>query len=71
MASDTLEAARSRYMVAYDAYQHASKRVAQKLATGLIPSAEEVEVEGKAIEQLAVARRDFLDAMARFAPPRS
>jgi hypothetical protein len=70
MAPDNLKAARSRYMIAYDAYQHVSKRVAQKLASGLTPSAEEVEEEGKAIEQLAVARRHLLEAMASVAPAR-
>ena len=70
MAQDAFEAARSRYTAAYEAYQQASKRVAQKLASGLVPSAEEVDYEAKATEQLAAARRELLNVMTRLTPPR-
>ena len=69
MTPDALEAARSRYSAAYEAYEQAGKCVADKLARGLIPSAEDIGAEAKAIEQLAVARREFLDAMTFLAPP--
>jgi hypothetical protein len=64
MAPDKLEAVRSRYMAAYDAYVHAAKRVADKLAAGLFPSEWEVEAEAKASERLAAARRELQDAIA-------
>jgi hypothetical protein len=70
MAPDALEAARSRYAEAYEAYQQASRRVAEKLANGLIPTGTEIESEGKAAQQLAVARRGLLDAMAKLTPAR-
>jgi hypothetical protein len=62
-APDSLEAAQSRYAAAYEAYQQASKRVAEKLASGQIPSAEEVDEEAKAVEHLAAARRKLIDVM--------
>lgn len=68
MVPDALEAARLRYKAAYEAYQQASKRVAQKLASGLIPSAKEVDEEAKAVEKLAVVRRALLD-MTNLVPP--
>ena len=61
MASDALEAARSRYTAAYAAYARAAKRVAKMLADGLSPSAELISDEAKATENLATARREFLD----------
>jgi hypothetical protein len=70
MTPNALDAARSRYTAAYDAYEQASKRLAQKLARGATPSAEEVDDEAKATEQLAAARRDLLNAMTRLAPRR-
>ena len=70
MAPDALEAARSRYTAAYDAYSQASKRVTQKLASGLIPSADEVQDEAKATEQLAAARRELLSVVTSLVPPR-
>ena len=70
MAPDALETARSRYTAAYEAYQQASKRVAEKLSSGLGPSAEDIEHEVQATERLAVARRDLLDAMTEVFPPR-
>jgi hypothetical protein len=70
MARNELEAARSRYTAAYEAYQKAAKRVAQELKNGRIPSAEEVEAESEAIEELAVARRSLLDSVTRLSPAR-
>jgi hypothetical protein len=70
MAPAELEAAQTRYVAAYEAYQKAAKLVAQALKDGRLPSIAEVEEEGKAIEQLAIARRHLLDVMARLAPPR-
>jgi hypothetical protein len=70
MARDALEAARARYTVAYEAYQQAAQRVARRLGNGRAPSAQEVEDEGKAIEQLAAARRELLDVITRLAPQR-
>jgi hypothetical protein len=70
MAPSALEAARSRYTAAYEAYLHASKRVAETLAKGQLPSAEEIQHEARATEQLAIARRELLDVMTRLAPPR-
>ena len=64
MAPDKLEAARTRYTAAYDAYVKATKRVADKLADGLFPSEKEVEAEGKASERLTAARRELLNAIA-------
>ncbi len=61
-----MEAVRSRYKAAYEAYQLASRRVTQKLASGSIPSRQDVEDETKATEQLTAIRRELIDAMARF-----
>jgi len=65
MSPDALEAVRSRYKAAYEAYQLASKRVAQKLANGLVPSTKDVEDETNATERLTAARRELIDAMTR------
>ena len=70
MSPDALEVARSQYTAAYEAYQQATKRVAEILESGLIPSGNELSDEAKAAEQLAVARRALLDAMASIAPQR-
>jgi hypothetical protein len=70
MSPDALEAARLRYTAAYEAYQTATKHVAEKLATGLVPYAKEIDDEAKAAEQLAIARRELLDVMTTLAPPR-
>jgi hypothetical protein len=69
-APNSLEAARSLYATAYEAYRKACTRVGQKLASGEVPSAEEIEEEAKAVERLSAARRQLLDVMARLAPPR-
>jgi hypothetical protein len=70
MAPDDLDTARSRYASAYAAYRQAAKLVSEKLASGSVPSVEELENEAKAIERLAIARREVLDAIGRLAPPR-
>ena len=70
MAPDALETARSRYAAAYAAYREAAKRVSEKFANGSFPSVDEMENEAKAIERLAIARREMLDAISRLAPPR-
>lgn len=70
MAPNALEEARARYTAAYEAYQKASRPVAEKLSKGLVPSAEDVAAEAKAIELLAAARRRLLDVMATLAPRR-
>ena len=69
MGSDELKAAQSRHAAAYVAYQQAAKRVAEKSKTGQIPSAEEVQAEADAMEELTVARRLLIDVMDRLAPP--
>jgi hypothetical protein len=63
MAPDKLEAVRSRYEAAYKVYLEAAKRVADKLASRVFPSIEEVEAEAKASERLSAARRELLDAI--------
>jgi hypothetical protein len=65
MEPDALEPARSRYNAAYAAYVDCARRVAQKLKTGLTPSADEMMEEAKATEQLALARRELLDAISK------
>jgi hypothetical protein len=70
MAPNALEAARSRYAAAYETYQQAAARVAQKLSGGLIPSAAEVEDEAQATVRLSAARRKLLDVMTSLAPPK-
>ena len=70
MVSDALEAARERYRAAYAAYLACTQRVAQYLEKGLTPSAQEIIEEAKATEQLAAARRDFLDTLAGSLPER-
>jgi hypothetical protein len=69
MAPDELKAARSRYTVAYEAYQQVARRIAEKLAAGIVPSAEEVQEEAKAVDRLAAARRDLLELMSSWTPP--
>jgi hypothetical protein len=69
MAPDSLEAAQSLYAAAYEAYQQASKRVAHKLASGQIPTADEIQQEAKAVEHLAAVRRKLIDLMARLRSP--
>jgi hypothetical protein len=69
MATDELASAEARYTAAYEAYQQAAKRVAVALAGGLSPSAEEIESEKTAIEDLGVARGELLDVMRRLLPP--
>ena len=68
--SDELKAARVRYTVAHESYQQVARRIAEKLAAGLNPTAEEVQEEAKAVERLGAARRELLDVMAAWAPPR-
>ena len=68
MTPDELKSAQSRYVAADEAYQRAARRVAQKLKDGRAPSAEEIEDEVDASEELAVARRLLLDLITRLAP---
>jgi hypothetical protein len=49
MAPDELKAARSRHTVAYESYQHVTKRITDKLAAGLIPSADEIREEAQEV----------------------
>jgi hypothetical protein len=69
MAPEELKAARARYTMAHEAYQQVAKRIAEKLAAGLNPTAEEVQEEAKAVERLGAARRELLDVMSAWAPP--
>ena len=69
MAPDELKAARARYTVAHEAYQEVAKRIAEKLAAGLTPTAEVIHEEAQAIQRLAAARRDLLAVMTAWAPP--
>jgi hypothetical protein len=71
MEPDALEPARSRYKVAYAKYLECAHQVAKKLEQGLAPSVDEVLEEAKATEQLALARRALLDAIAENLPGRS
>lgn len=68
MESDALQAARSRYKAAYAIYVDCAQRVTQKLQSGLTPTADDIIEEAKATEQLAAARRDLLDAIAKERP---
>jgi F0F1-type ATP synthase membrane subunit b/b' len=68
MQSKALETARARYTAAYEAYQRASRRVAEKLKNGLVPSANEIAQEATATEALGAARRTLIDAIATEAP---
>jgi hypothetical protein len=70
MDPDALEIARSRYRAAYAAYLERARRVAEKIDNGLAPSVEDVMEEANATEELAVARRELLDAMAKMVPTR-
>jgi hypothetical protein len=67
-APDSLEAAQALYAAAYEAYQRACKRVAEKLASGQIPAVREIEEEAKAVEHLAAARRKLIDVMRLVRP---
>lgn len=69
MAPDELKAARARYKVAHEAYQEVAKRIAEKPAADLVPTAEEIHEEAQAIERLAAARRELLEVMTAWAPP--
>jgi hypothetical protein len=71
MPPEALEAARSRYTAAYEAYKQAYERVAATLASGLIPSSAAVDDEVQAIGRLAEARSELLAAMINLAPSRS
>ena len=63
MDSDPLRGVRSRYKAAYDAYAECAERTARKLCgPGL--SNEDLAAEAQAMERLAAARRDWLDATA-------
>jgi hypothetical protein len=64
MQSETLETAKVRYTAAYEAYQQATRSVAEKLKNRLVPSMEDISEEAKAIEALAVARRTLIDAIS-------
>lgn len=70
MAPDELLVARTRYKVAHEAYQAVARRIAEKLAANLAPTAEEIHEEALAIERLAAARRELLDVINAQAPPR-
>ena len=70
MQPATLETAQARYTAAYEAYQRASRRVAEKLKNGLVPTGEEVAQEAAAAEALGAARRTLMDAIANAAPAR-
>lgn len=67
MAPATLDDARSGYSAAYAAYQQAAKRVADTLASGLLPSSADVEDEATAIEKLAAARGRLLAEISTLA----
>ena len=64
MDSDALENVRARYKAAFDAYQACADRNARNLLYGYRPTVEELAAEAQAMERLAVARREWLDATA-------
>jgi hypothetical protein len=68
MLSATFEGIRLRYIEAYEMYQRASRRVAEKLRNGVSPSAQEIEEEATATEALSAARRTLMDAIASEIP---
>ena len=69
MDSDALEPALSRYRAAYTTYLERTQRVAEKLGKGSTPAVDEIMEEAKATEELAIARRELLEAIAKILPP--
>jgi hypothetical protein len=69
MESEELRAAQSRHAAAYVAHQQAAKAIAEKSKKGQTPSAEEVQAEADAMQELEAARRLLVDLMGRLAPP--
>ena len=64
MESDALEQVRSRYKAALDAYNACAERNARNLSYGYRPTAEDLAAEAQAMDTLASARREWLDATA-------
>jgi hypothetical protein len=61
----TLEDARAMYWAAYEAYRVCAARVAQIMASGDVPSDDDVKAEHRTLSELNSARRRLFDALVK------
>jgi len=63
MATKELRELRHKYKAAYTSYMHCVQALSDASQTGVVPSAEVLELEDKAFDELTVLRQALLDAL--------